>query len=79
MQRPQCSRRGRSIQTRESGGFVDDQQGRCKPNVGAGLLANALCQLTEMLSDTAHSRASPLPQGFALLQISDRQFSRTAG
>ncbi|QBR34022.1 hypothetical protein E3Z29_27635 [Pseudomonas sp. S150] len=31
--------------------------------VGAGLLANALCQSTYPLTDTPHSRASPLPQG----------------
>jgi hypothetical protein len=31
-------------------------------SVGAGLLANAVCQSTFMLFDTPHSRASPLPQ-----------------
>ena len=31
--------------------------------VGAGLLANAVCQPTSMLNDVPHSRASPLPQG----------------
>jgi hypothetical protein len=35
-----------------------------KTNVGAGLLANAVCQATLMSTDTPHSRASPLPQGF---------------
>ncbi|EJM57636.1 hypothetical protein PMI28_02595 [Pseudomonas sp. GM48] len=32
------------------------------PNVGAGLLANAMCQSTLMLNVMAISRASPLPQ-----------------
>ncbi|POA25440.1 hypothetical protein FHG55_17250 [Pseudomonas jessenii] len=32
------------------------------PNVGAGLLAKALCQPTSRVSDTPSSRASPLPQ-----------------
>ncbi|TBN50707.1 hypothetical protein EYC95_02030 [Pseudomonas sp. BGI-2] len=37
-------------------------------NVGAGLLANAVCQATQMLNVSPHSRASrivapPLPQG----------------
>ncbi|PNA88460.1 manganese ABC transporter ATP-binding protein, partial [Pseudomonas sp. FW300-E2] len=29
--------------------------------MGAGLLANAVCQLKHVLTDTPHSRASPLP------------------
>ena len=32
------------------------------PNVGAGLLANAVCQSANSLADPPHSRASPLPQ-----------------
>ncbi|HCS46625.1 MAG TPA: hypothetical protein DIW52_28130 [Pseudomonas sp.] len=31
--------------------------------VGAGLLANAVCQSASSVTDTPHSRASPLPQG----------------
>src|SRR5471032_1966491 len=38
----------------------------CRTNVGAGLLANAVYQAPYSVTDTAHSRASPLPQGFAL-------------
>ncbi|QHD09509.1 hypothetical protein PspR76_28915 [Pseudomonas sp. R76] len=33
--------------------------------MGAGLLANAVYQSTNLLTDTPHSRASPLPQGFS--------------
>ncbi|MFB3305888.1 hypothetical protein Q7C20_21850, partial [Pseudomonas sp. AMR01] len=32
------------------------------PNVGAGLLAKAVCQLMDELADPPPSRASPLPQ-----------------
>ncbi|MGF6327155.1 hypothetical protein ABH909_000033 [Pseudomonas sp. BS3782 TE3695] len=35
-----------------------------QPPVGAGLLAKAVCQSTEMLNGPAPSRASPLPQGY---------------
>ncbi len=31
-------------------------------NVGAGLLAKAVGQLMNLVADTPHSRASPLPQ-----------------
>ncbi|TKJ88521.1 hypothetical protein PkoCFBP13504_00730 [Pseudomonas koreensis] len=34
--------------------------------VGASLLANAECQSTSMLADTASSRAGSLPQGFGV-------------
>ncbi|TPG74888.1 hypothetical protein EAH78_21890 [Pseudomonas arsenicoxydans] len=37
-----------------------------KTNVGAVLLANAVCQSTFKLNDTPHSRASPLPQGITV-------------
>ncbi|PMU52989.1 hypothetical protein C1X87_09530 [Pseudomonas sp. GP01-A14] len=37
------------------------------PNVGAGLLAKALVQSTDVLTDTPHSRASPLPRFRACL------------
>ncbi|SEE32845.1 hypothetical protein SAMN04490200_4257 [Pseudomonas proteolytica] len=33
--------------------------------VGAGLLANAECQSIHLSTDRLHSRASPLPQGYA--------------
>ncbi|TPG74131.1 hypothetical protein EAH78_24645 [Pseudomonas arsenicoxydans] len=38
------------------------------PPVGAGLLAKASCQSIFILVDPPPSRASPLPQGTALLQ-----------
>ncbi|TWR47184.1 hypothetical protein DA482_00960 [Pseudomonas fluorescens] len=34
------------------------------PNVGAGLLAKAVCQPMHRSTDPPPSRASPLPQGF---------------
>ncbi|AUM69577.1 hypothetical protein C0J56_12200 [Pseudomonas fluorescens] len=34
--------------------------------VGAGLLANAVCQATSMLAVPPSSRASPLPQGVGM-------------
>ncbi|CAI8706764.1 conserved hypothetical protein [Pseudomonas jessenii] len=37
-----------------------------QPHVGAGLLAKAATQSTQMSPDTPLSRASPLPQGPAL-------------
>ncbi|QAY84292.1 hypothetical protein CUN61_09955 [Pseudomonas arsenicoxydans] len=43
-------------------------QARPKTNVGAGLLAKAVYQSTSALNDTPLSRASPLPQGIALLR-----------
>ena len=46
------------------------------PNVGAGLLANAVCQSINSLADPPHSRASPLPH--LDLHVSDRQRSALA-
>ncbi|TPG78241.1 hypothetical protein EAH78_11680 [Pseudomonas arsenicoxydans] len=45
------------------GGFVHTliHSHRKSKNVGAGLLANAVCQSTSLFNDTPHSRASPLP------------------
>jgi hypothetical protein len=44
-------------------GLCDDwPEKHRKTNVGAGLLANAVGQATLMSTDTASSRASPLPQ-----------------
>ncbi|CAI8926055.1 hypothetical protein EMIT0347P_50344 [Pseudomonas sp. IT-347P] len=36
-------------------------RGNASANVGAGLLANALCQATLLLTEAPPSRASPLP------------------
>ncbi|KAA8742573.1 hypothetical protein FE275_06070 [Pseudomonas koreensis] len=41
----------------------DGRSGAARSPVGAGLLAKALCQTPKILTDTPHSRASPLPQG----------------
>jgi hypothetical protein len=38
-----------------------------QPPVGAGLLAKAVCQSTEMLNGPAPSRAGPLPQGLVFI------------
>jgi len=43
------------------------------PPVGAGLLAKRALHSTVMLTDTTHSRASPLPQGPAALGKDDWQ------
>jgi hypothetical protein len=43
-------------------GMQKDFQQHATP-VGAGLLANSVCHSTLIPTDTASSRASPLPQG----------------
>ena len=40
----------------------------CIPNVGASMLANAVCHSTLRLTDTASSRAGSLPQGLPSFQ-----------
>ncbi|QBQ08665.1 hypothetical protein DCC84_02395 [Pseudomonas sp. SXM-1] len=39
-------------------------------NVGAGLLANAVDQSEPPVTDTPHSRASPLPQFYRVSSVS---------
>ncbi|AWM94333.1 hypothetical protein DJ564_27915 [Pseudomonas sp. 31-12] len=43
-----------------------------KTNVGAGLLAKAAGQSTSSLNDPPRSRASPLPQGIAIMRQINR-------
>ena len=45
---------------------VHKASGHHSPNVGAGLLAKAVCQAIEMLAIPTPSRASPAPTGFAV-------------
>ncbi|TPG89780.1 hypothetical protein EAH72_31330 [Pseudomonas caspiana] len=47
--------------------------------VGAGLLAKAVCQATMMSTVTPLSRASPLPQGFVSWQKEHSALFRRSG
>ncbi|RAH02860.1 hypothetical protein DJ480_10180 [Pseudomonas sp. Leaf98] len=50
----------------------------CDLNVGAGLLANAVDQSTSSVTDTPHSRASPLPH-LAQYSLRDQVGCQAAG